>query len=324
MKARTFGDDVFNNRLLSILNKSVPFTVLEVKQLRNNVYFIETDRRPYILKGYSSLQRLRLQEVFTATLKKHGFLQTYSFLRFSENPISLNHKYWGWIEYLEPHRETFTYQSENNRIAGLELLHSYHFTTKKFVKSFEQTIPTFNLLEKWSERSRQFLKNQHIIANYLPDFMLKDLLDWGNISLTGLKLENQEFGDDSTPVILHGDVAHHNFLKSKSGKLNIIDFDLIAIGHESADLLQYANRILPYLNWSLQNLTQYSRFQHYLQHRAFLFALMYPTDIFREWNRIIKNRAYQRPKKLIPVIDLTTKQFHLRQQFVKELKNVVK
>lgn len=324
MKAKTFGDDVFNNRLLSIFNKSVPFTVFKLKKIRDNVYFIETDRRAYILKGYSSLNRLQLQEAFTSTLKNQGFLQTYSFHRFTEKPIYFNKKYWGWIEYLEPHRDTFTYISEANRIAGLELLHSFHLTTKQFANSFEQVIPPFNLMEKWLERSRQFAKNEPVIANYLPESMYKKLLEWGNLALVGMKRENQVFGDDTHPVILHGDVAHHNFLKSKSGKLHLIDFDLISIGHESADLLQYANRILPYLNWSLQSLAKHPLYQHYLQHRAFLYALMYPTDIFREWNRIIKNGSCNRPKKLIQAIELTTNQIQLRAQFIKELKNVVK
>ncbi|WP_147532483.1 phosphotransferase [Bacillus marasmi] len=324
MKAKTFGDDVFNSRLLSILNKSVPFTVFKVKKIRENVYYIDTDRRAYILKGYSSLHRLHLQEAFTSSLKKHGFLQTYSFLRFSENPVYFNKKYWGWIEYLEPHRESFSYLSEANRTAGLELLHSFHLTTKQFAKSFEQVIPPFQLLEKWQDRFHQFVKNKPVIENYLPVSMYRELLEWGNLALAGMKRENMEFGDDSQPVILHGDVAHHNFLKSKSGKLNLIDFDLISIGHESADLLQYANRILPYLNWSLQNLANHPLFQHYLQHRAFLYALMYPTDIFREWNRIIKNGSCYRPKKLIQTIELTTNQYQQRQQFLKELKIVVK
>lgn len=324
MKAKTFGDDVFNSRLLSMLNKSVPFAVYNVKKIRDNVYFIETDRKAYIIKGYSSINRLHLQETFTHMLKKQGFIQTYSFHRFSEKPLYFNKKYWGWIEYLEPHRESFTYDSEANRVAGQELLHFFHLTTKRFAKSFKHLIPQFQLLEKWQDRAHQFEKNKPVIANYLPEAMYEELKAWGHQALAGIRRENMQFGDETHPVILHGDVAHHNFLRSKTGRLYLIDFDLISLGHESADFLQYANRILPNLNWSLQHLAKYPLFQRYLQHRAFLYALMYPTDIFREWNRIIKNGSCHRPKKIMQTIELTTNQYQERQQFIKELKNVVK
>ncbi len=60
---------------------------------------------------------------------------------------------------------------------------------------------------------------------------MNELLEWAKISLEGMKTENLDFGDGQDPVILHGDVAHHNYLKSKSGKIFLIDFDLASIGH---------------------------------------------------------------------------------------------
>jgi hypothetical protein len=324
MTARPTGDDLHTNRLLSNLNRKSPFRINKLKKIRKNVYMVETDRSPFILKGYSSLQRLQLQEAFTSSLKSEGFLQTYSFYRFFENPIYYNKKYYGWIEYLEPHRDRFTYATHDNRKEGLDLLHTFHLTTKNLSKRYERVLPEFNLYDKWAERLRLFENNSSIIGNYLSETMINELLNWGKYSITGLKNEEKVFGNTTQPVILHGDVAHHNYLRSKSGKLYLIDFDLISIGPESADLLQYANRILPSIHWSLHQLFQLPQFYPYLQNRAFLFALMYPTDIFREWNRIIKDGSYHYSGKLLPVIELTTSQFHLRQQFIIELKNVVK
>ena len=47
-------------------------------------------------------------------------------------------------------------------------------------------------------------------------------------------------------------------MRTSKGELYLIDFDLISIGPEMADYLQYANRILPflnghYLNWTHSN-----------------------------------------------------------------------
>lgn len=324
MKASNMGDDVLNNRLLSILTRSVPFKIKKIQKIRQHVYYLETSACPFVIKGYSSLHRLKLQEAFAASLKGEGFEQSYKFFQFLEKPIYFNKKYYGWIEYIEPHSEPFTYLTMADRKAGMELLHSFHGITKRLAKRYERILPQFNLYEKWSERIKLFEKNRCIIEKYLSSEMIDELLDWGNLSLAEVYKAGMGEKGQYQPVILHGDVAHHNYLRAKTGKLYLIDYDLISIGDEDADLLQYANRILPFMNWSLNQLSQYPIVHHYLQNRAFLYALMYPSDIFREWNRIIKERTYLLPQKLIPVIELTTRQFHLRQQFINDLKNVVK
>ncbi|MGJ7920570.1 phosphotransferase [Neobacillus sp. LXY-4] len=323
MRGRYTGDDLVNNRLLSILNKSVPFSIKKIKKIRGSVFLLETGFKTFILKGFSSLPRLQVQEAFTSSLKSEGFVNSYSFYRFTEDPIYFNKKYYGLIEYIEPHRERFSYLTAADRLEGLNLLHTFHLTTKRISKKYERILPQFNLYEKWVERKKLFTINSSIIKNYLPKEMMNELLEWGNDSLNGIKNETLRI-EDEPPVILHGDVAHHNYLRSTSGRLFLIDFDLISIGPESIDLLQYANRILPFINWSFTQLSEYPLFDQYLQNRTFLFALMYPSDIFREWNRIIKEKSYILPNKLLPVLELTTEQFQLRKQFIKELKNVVK
>ncbi|WP_318509345.1 phosphotransferase [Bacillus sp. T3] len=324
MKARNKGDDALNNRLLSILTRSVPLKIRKIRNIRHHVFYLETDACPIILKGYSSMQRLQLQEAFAASLKAEGFRHSYKFYQFLENPIYFNKKYYGWIEYIEPHPEPFNYLTTANRKAGINLLQLFHGTTKKLAKRYERILPEFNLRDKWNERFIQFKKNQQIVQHYVSKEIINEIDDWGKISLIGMETEKYKFSDTFDPVILHGDVAHHNYLRAKTGKLYLIDYDLISIGDRSADLLQYANRILPSMNWSWAMLSQFPVLQPYLQNRAFLFALMYPSDIFREWNRIIKEGTYLMPKKLLPVVELTTRQFDLRQQFISELKNMVK
>lgn len=149
--------------------------------------------------------------------------------------------------------------------------------------------------------------------------MIDEMLKWADWSLKGLDeqlctIENEK------KVILHGDVAHHNFIRNPSGTLCLIDFDLISIGYRSADYLQYANRILPYLNWSLDELEKINVFKPYLLKKGFLYGLAYPTDIFREWNRLIRERQYHDPTMVRQLLDLTVEQFVERQKFVRDLK----
>jgi hypothetical protein len=262
-----------------------------------------------------------LQEAYTDALKSAGFKQTYSFYRLGSQPFVYKQKYFGIIEFIEGHSLPFTYFSEENRQNGLELLQTYHNTTKNIVEQFSSTLSTFHLFVKWQERLYQFKANLPFVRYYLKEPIIDEILSWANSSLA--RLQSNSFQNEPS-VILHGDVAHHNFLKSKNGEIYLIDFDLISIGKENADLLQYANRILPALEWSLPQLLKYPLFHAKLQNPEFLWALIYPTDILREWNRIVRDRSILQPSKLLMVMDLTIRQFHLRQQFIKELKNMLK
>jgi thiamine kinase-like enzyme len=318
------GDDVLYSRLLSVLAGTFPYPITKVKKLRDHVFLLETGYKHFILKGFSSFWRLQLQEAFTASLRAAGFHHSYLFYRFSEQPVYFNKRFCGFIEYIEPHEERFSYAQDANRKEGLWLLGEFHQKTKRLARQYETVLPRFHLYEKWTERKRQFEKNLPVIRKYLQNRIIDELLEWGNASLEGMRQENMQFGDEEPPTILHGDVAHHNYLRAKSGKLYLLDFDLISIGHESVDLLQYANRILPFIHWSFHRLAELEPMQKYLQNRAFLYALMYPTDVYREWNRIIKEKAHLRPDKLLSVIELTTELFPLRGQFIKQLQNMVK
>lgn len=97
------------------------------------------------------------------------------------------------------------------------------------------------------------MHNRSSIKYFLDDYIISELISWANWSLAGM-VRKRRFFQKEPSVILHGDVAHHNFLRDKNGKLHLIDFDLISIGPPSFDYLQYANRILPSIDWSLGKL----------------------------------------------------------------------
>ncbi len=179
-------------------------------------------------------------------------------------------------------------------------------------------MPSFRLVEKWQERFTQFKRNLSFISFFLQRDILTELFTWAEWCFLGLRNEKKEF-DQLPKVVLHGDVAHHNFIRTSEEELFLIDFDLISIGTEMADYLQYANRILPFLNWSLNELADIEQLQPYLQQKFFLYALAFPSDILREWNRLVKERTYNQLKKVRPVMELTLNQFEMRKAFFDEL-----
>jgi hypothetical protein len=312
------GDEGENIRLLSSFQKQFPYRILDLTQIRDQVFKINTTNGPYILKGYSSFSRLKLQEAFASSLKKEGFHNTYSFFNMNQDPIINRNKYYGCLEYIEPNNRSFSYVNEKDRQEGLTLLEEFYLVTENSVLRYQSIISEFNLQKKWTERLSQFLKNVKAVSKYVPKDMILEWIHWAKWSLEGIQ-KNYHTVADETRVILHGDVAHHNFLRRKDGELFLIDFDLICIGSKNMDFLQYANRILPFINWDFQALSQYKSFNDLFSKEAYIYALAYPTDLFREWNRIIREKPNQNSYKLQQVMNQTYLKMELRQKFITDL-----
>nr|WP_285290283.1 phosphotransferase [Bacillus sp. ISL-39] len=181
-------------------------------------------------------------------------------------------------------------------------------------------LPKTDIAGKWQHRKHEFTKNLPAVNRYVNKSMTDELLEWADFSLMNFtKLKNDL--ETEPPAILHGDVAHHNFLRSKAGKLFIIDFDLISTGSRAYDMLQYANRILPFLDWRFESLAKIKHLNKWLRSDAFLYGLLYPADILREWNRLLRERNQSNPSSLGPIVGMTAGQFQQRKRFQEEVKS---
>ncbi|MBU8879536.1 aminoglycoside phosphotransferase family protein [Bacillus sp. FJAT-29790] len=315
------GDDFFHNRLFSYLQEQFDFPIDEIQPIRQQVHLVKAKNRTFILKGFSSYSKLKLQEAFSASLIQEGFKKTNTFYQFAEDPpLYFEQNYYGCLEYIHPSNQLFTYHLPKNRLEGLDLLDEFHTATEKLFYRYHSIIPAFKQIEKWQERAAVFLNNLPIIKYFIQNEIIHELLVWMNWSIQGIQKESHLF-QNGRKVILHGDVAHHNFLRAKNHDLFLIDFDLISLGTPHGDYLQYANRILPFLNWSFRDLSGYRKMKPFLNEKGFLYALAFPTDIFREWNRTIREKTYLQPLKIRQLVDMTVGQFSERQGFFKELKN---
>ncbi|MCL6571599.1 MAG: aminoglycoside phosphotransferase family protein [Bacillus sp. (in: Bacteria)] len=318
------GDDDYYDRLLSYFEAQFYEEIDQMIPLRKLVFLLETNKNTYIIKGYHNDSRLRLQEAFTATLRGEGFSNSYLFLAPPmKEPLFFEGIYFGVIEYIVPNKTVFSYHSQKNRQEGIDLLEQFHNTTARFEARYRAVIPKGNIIEKWTERFFVFSNNLPLLGNFINEPFISEMVSWAKWSLVGME-DNCAFFKKEPFVILHGDVAHHNFLRDTRGHLLLIDFDLISIGPAPIDYLQYANRILPSLDWSFERLSRIKQIQKYLQDKEFLYALAYPADIFREWNRMIRKKSYTNPTKYKQVMDLTIRQFYARKKFIDELKRKFK
>jgi len=317
------GDDLLKNRLFSYLSKELAVNIHELKQLRGNVYFVRTENDHFILKGYKELRKLKVQEAFTLSLRKSGFGHSYCFYTKNNQPLYFQNEYYGCMEYIQPNQIPFHYGHDKDRQAGIDLLKNFHDKTRDLASSYTTLLPKTDLVRKWHQRKMDFRKNLPQINYHVNKKMTNEFLSWADFSMHGfIKLKNNLVEDQ--PAILHGDVAHHNFLRSREEKLYLIDYDLISIGSTACDMLQYANRILPFLDWKLSALAELNHLNNWLNNEAFLYGLLYPADLLREWNRLIRDDEHSNPYRTAPIIDMTFSQFQQRRQFQEEIKSLLK
>jgi thiamine kinase-like enzyme len=323
-KAHHNGDDAYFDRLFSYFRSQFTEKITRFVPIKSSVILLETKKQAYIMKGYPAIKRLKLQEALTATLRKEGFSKTYEFLNPpAKEQLFFEGTYFGCIEYIVPNKVEFSFHTQKNRQEGLDLLSQFHNTTKAFEQRYRTLIPYGDLMGKWAERQQIFSNNLPILGYFMKEPFISEMAEWATWSLSGLDRHQASFQKEPN-VILHGDVAHHNFLRDIDGRLRLIDFDLVNIGPASFDYLQYANRILPYIDWSFEKLFSHKQLQKYLDNQAFLFALAYPADIFREWNRVIREKTYSNQKIFKQVMTLSIGQFYSRKKFIDKLKDRLK
>ncbi len=325
MMNKVSGDDLFLNRLFSYLQEELVIPIESIQPIRKNVYLLQTSNQPVVIKGFNELGKLQIQKAFTSSLRQEGFTQSYTFQNLEmEPPLYLDGTFYGCLEYIpQSSRNPFSYGTEEERKDGLSLLGEFHQTTRKLSRRYQTVLKEYNLMVKWRERAARFINNVSIIKFFVQQEILNEIMEWADFSLKGLELENA-FLKANEQAILHGDLAHHNMIRGLNNQLYMIDFDLISIGNPVCDYLQYCNRILPNLDWSLDELFKYEQIRPYLDNRGFLYALLFPTDIFREWNRLIKDRQYTSTFQVRQVLDLTVRQFFSRQSFVEQVKLLLK
>ncbi|MEK3890597.1 phosphotransferase [Bacillus sp. FSL K6-3431] len=276
--------DGFSNRLLLFIKKNVNSSFTRIKQIKVGVWLLSGKNKAWIVKEFSSLEKLELQMAFTAALAEHAFYRSYTFY---PKPLIMENRKLALIQYIKPKKgDDFNYQSSKNIKEALILLGKFHGVTSQIASSFKD-IPQFNQIIKWKRRLNDFneLINQHKETYYYPT--LQNLSYTGEWALERMK-NNASYFTQEPHCIIHGDVADHNFIRDVKGNLNLIDFDLIAIAPSSIDLLQFCNRILPSLKWKEDALFRFPQLLPYRENKSFLTALIYPTDIFREWNQFFK------------------------------------
>ncbi|MBS4217023.1 phosphotransferase [Bacillus sp. FJAT-49711] len=295
----------------------IPFT--HIRQIKQGVWLLISNNENWVLKEYLSTFKLSVQIDFAKELKNNGFMQTYLFF---PHIFQLEGRIFGLMQYIESKNNgAFHYDQDKNIQSALELITNFHQTTATFVDTFKEKLPYFQQRSKWEKRLIDYYTYINI-HRFNPVYShLNRLAQYGVWALEHMN-EHVSYFVKKPHCIIHGDVASHNFIKS-NGILYMIDFDLISIAPSHIDLLQFCNRILPLLDWDAERLFSFELLNNLKNERPFLAALVYPTDIFREWIFYSTSNNKEQSKKWSYVQRLTFHKYKERLVFYEKIKDRV-
>lgn len=275
------------DRLFCCLQKHINITSLTF--VKQNVILVNTDDGFKIVKGYKLLRELMVQYHFISLLSGSGFDYTPVMKLPTNEFIFENGLYWGVFPFIEKTGD-FTFTSIQDCGHGLQLLSHLHHSSVELVSLFQHYIPYYEIKQKWTARYQLFLQNAHLFEYYAGSQSVQSIQTTVDFSLSHLPLFYDE-NENQKDVIIHSDVAHHNFIRSHDNCLYLIDFDLIKIAPKSIDVIQYTNRILSRLNWSYEALCKMDELRSYIEKEWFLACVIYPQDLFREWFKMVRAKS---------------------------------
>jgi hypothetical protein len=320
LKIKDNSGDGFQDRLLLILKNKMGDKDIQLEKIKEGKWVLHFGEDRWFLKLYADKRKFQLQQNVTEALRLEGFsrLPAYHHLHEKDN-IEVDGKAAGLTEWIDT-RGNFSYHSFDERRTALSVLEEFHhFSRKVLLKGDVTLLPKQKLVDKWAVRLEEFIRNKQKLSVYVPPAIIDAYIRIGERALKGII--RHDFSKDS--CILHGDVAHHNFLRDKHNQLHLIDLDLIKEGPPEIDYIQFANRILPYINWSLQELWKHEPLPVYKESRAFLYGILFPSDIFREWNRFFRENLVYQENVWKYLMSLTVHQFHARMVCCRDIQQLL-
>lgn len=312
------GDSKWN-RLLPFLSRK-EMTVEDVKKIKQDVYWVKSQGNEYALKCYESLEKLEKQHTFFEQWKEAS-LYAAEPLSYPDGSrvISNADGEWGLFNWLKGDHLLFSYKSD--RSAASKVVQEFHASTEgietplllqnplyikyqRRLEQFEKTFPAFS----YGGNRTLFQELHQFASKTLDDF---ERLDWAAIEEDAWERKTW----------LHGDVAHHNFIRTRDGAVKLIDFDLLQMGPELYDEIQLGQRFLPHTHHSLKELTVYFHATKWKE--AWLKGILVPSDLMREWLYVY--RKYKRQdQKLAGHLDWLHAAWKDRKEFVEKVQHVLR
>lgn len=311
MNSNITSGDVPSSRLLFQLSTALQERIEGVHPLKSGKWRVCTDKNHWFLKQYATEKQFRKQWKITEKLLAAKF---YAIIPFHpSSPFIVEKSIFALMPFIPPSSRVYTFQTKKEREKALRLLRAFHVQTAEFVNELDEVSPLDQLI-RWQQRLDFFRESLPQLQHYFPKSFLIRYIEMGEWSLAQLMKRGEQ---KRHSVIIHGDVVAHNFLQAKNGQLFLIDFDLAARAPAMYDYLQFVNRVLPMVDWDLEQVIEDEGLTEFKGEEEFYLHLLFPTDVFRECRRLLRsiNGNYQH------VYDLIVTNFEKREAFFLKWKN---
>ncbi|EIT85322.1 hypothetical protein A374_11280 [Fictibacillus macauensis ZFHKF-1] len=293
--------------------------------VKYNVCIIETKAGNFVLKGFSKerdyYEQLKLSRWYSK--QNHPMMAVYISYPSGSKVHHYDGMYWCMMPFYNG--KELDLNDETDVREGLHTILKFHEQSVISSEKYHSVLSTYSLLKKWNKRLNAFKKNvqqQSYPESLKPAF--EEMLSWGKWALHHLDKKEIDLLENAARKrgeVCHGDVAPHNFMRLDEQEIILIDYDLFSVVPHEYDVLQYVNRIMPYWQWSPYILRQCK--SHYLeqlmQKKWFLTALVFPTDLYREWNRAFEGGR----EKIREMIAFTDSDLPTRRAYIQALQSQI-
>jgi serine/threonine protein kinase len=286
-------DDVAS-RLFFLLKEVYGLGVKRINMLKHNVWMVAAHEGRWVVKKYRTFFEAMKQAMLMQSLRQMGFRHVPAvYTAIGQHGLFFFAGHFWLMQFYIPGAKVLSFTERQDIAAGLQLLQTYHSITDMLLcRSLWRTmLPDYHLYGKWQRCYYDFCIHLPLIEQIMEKEDIAFTMRCAEYCLSTCASYISSLAKERV-VIIHGDVAAHNFLRTKKGKVYLIDYDAAAIASPGIDYLQYASRILPHLQWSVSALFRFSPFSDWLAKPWFLHALLFPADIFREWRSALK---YNKP-----------------------------
>ncbi|GAJ38211.1 phosphotransferase [Saccharococcus caldoxylosilyticus] len=282
-------DDVAS-RLFFLLKEVYGFDVKKINMLKHNVWMVAAREGCWVVKKYRTFFEAMKQAMLMQSLRQMGFRHVPAvYTAIGQHGVFFfAGRFWLTQTYISG-AKMLSFTEKKDIAAGLQLLQTYHSVTDMLLSHpiWRMTLPYYHLYRKWQRRYEDFYIHLPLIEKIMEKEDIAFTMQYAEYCLSTCANYISSLARERVAII-HGDIAAHNFLRTKKGKVYLIDYDAAAIASPAIDYLQYASRILPHLQWSFSDLSRFSPFSDWLAKPWFLHALLFPADIFREWRFALK------------------------------------
>ncbi|MFD1018891.1 phosphotransferase [Thalassobacillus hwangdonensis] len=252
----------------------------DIKAMKLHVFKIRCGNQFFALKAYSNPAKLEQQHLF---FKEWEASSSYGAapiafpngLRYVED----GKDHWGLFEWIDGEALNFRYKRD--RQEALKFLYAFHTSCRGTTKPIIQRSP---LYIKFERRAEVFNDTRPLFRNLGREHLYEDIAEVCDITLRAFRNENWKGIHEKAHTEkswIHGDVAHHNFIRTDTGEIKLIDFDLLQMGPEVYEFIQLGQRYLHHIDHSWSKLT--SLFRDVPNKKQWLKGLLVPSDFMREW-----------------------------------------